>query len=332
MASITFAVPGDIDTPTGGYRYDRAVLGGLRAAGHDVTHLRLGVGFPFPSPAELDDAAAQLAAVPASQVLIVDGLAFGAMPAAQLAAVKAKMVALVHHPLALETGLAPAQAATLEASERAALPFAQHVVVTSPHTADTLVAQFGVERTGVTVALPGLSRRWGETVRAPVSPPLVVSVGSVSPRKGFDVLIDALAGLREMAWRCEIVGSLAREGETAQALFAQVARLGLSERIAFRGALEEAQIGALYGAASVFALATRYEGFGMVFAEAMAAGLPIVGTTGGAVPGVVPPQAGRLVPPDDAPAFAAALGEVLSDADLRAQLGEGARAAGAAFA
>ncbi len=82
MRPIAFAVPGDLDTPTGGYRYDRALIGALKALGHPVTVVPLREGFPFPDAAALDDAHAQIEAVPAETALIVDGLALGAMHAA----------------------------------------------------------------------------------------------------------------------------------------------------------------------------------------------------------------------------------------------------------
>lgn len=328
---IAFAVPGDLDTPTGGYRYDREVMRELAGRGHPLTHIALGAGFPFPTEAEIAGAAEKLAAVPAEAALVVDGLAFSALPDEALAGIAAPIIALVHHPLALETGLAEAEAARLAESERAALAHARAVVVTSPTTARILAADFAVPESRLHVALPGLEPFWRDLKRRPESPPRIAVVGSLSPRKGHDILVDALARLESRPWHCDLVGAAEAGSPTATALREQIARLGLGERITLHGALPVAAIGDLFERASLFALATLYEGFGMVFAEAMAAGLPIVGTTGGAVPDVVPPTAGRLVPPGDAAAFAAALASLLDDAALRQQYSEGARAASAAF-
>ncbi|MEM9224852.1 MAG: glycosyltransferase family 4 protein [Pseudomonadota bacterium] len=331
MRDIAFAVPGDLNTPTGGYRYDRAVIAELRRLGHKVDHIELGAGFPFPSDEEISDAAARLKTVPPAAVLMVDGLALGAMPAGVLEAVPATLVGLVHHPLALETGLDGAVAAQLRTSERDALATVNAVVVTSPHTAEILKDQFAVSKASITIALPGLSDRWQQVKNAPIEPPLIVSVGSISPRKGFDVLVVALGLVSDLAWTCDIIGAMDRNTPTAIALAENIAALGLSERIRLRGALEEAAIAERYRDATLFALATHYEGFGMVFAEAMAAGLPIVGTTGGAVPGVVPPEAGVLVPPGDAQSFAAALRDLLTDIPRRGACAVAARNAGVRF-
>lgn len=328
---VAFAYPGDLDTPTGGYRYDRAVIAALEAMGHPVMRLPLGPGFPFPGDAEVAAAADILAAVPAETALIVDGLAFGVLPPAVLSNVRAHIVALVHHPLALETGLGEADAARLAASETEALTFARAVVVTSHATARTVAADFGVSQERLHVALPGLDPRWQSLPRRPAHPPRIVSVGSLSPRKGHDVLIEALAALAHLEWSCDIVGGGEAGSTVGRALAGAIAARGLEGRVHLRGALEGEAIATLFEEASLFALATRYEGFGMVFAEAMAAGLPVVGTTGGAVPDVVPDSAGRLVPVDDAAALAEAIGLLLADAQLRERLSAGARAAGAAL-
>ncbi len=320
---IAFAIPGDIDAPSGGYRYDRRMLAELTARGHTVSHLVLDGAFPAPSDAEAAGAVDALASA-AADVLLVDGLAFGTLPAEALARVPTPIVALVHHPLALETGLTPAAAAHHKAVETAALARARGVVVTSPPTADSLMADYAVPAEAITVAVPGLDPSWYQP-RAPLAPPLIVAVASIIPRKGYDVLIAALSRLTDIPWRCVIIGSKDWDPPLAASLERQIAPF--ADRVTLAGALNEDEIRRHYAAASVFALATRYEGFGMVFLEAMASGLPVVTTRGGAVPSVVPPDAGLLVAVDDDAAFADALLTVLTDADLAARLATGARSA-----
>lgn len=318
---IGFAIPGDIATPTGGYAYDRHILDELRGAGHQVRHIVLPAAFPDPDEAAVVAAVAALATADVD-VLLVDGLAFGALPAERLAAVARPIVALVHHPLALETGLAAEAAARHARVERAALGVARGIVVTSPPTADILVADYGVVPAAITVAVPGLDPAWHQS-RSPVAPPLVVGVGSIIARKGHDVLVAALREIADLDWQAVIVGAATWDPALATRLRAAAEPLG--PRVAFPGALPEDDIRRLYRRASVFALATRYEGFGMVFLEAMGSGLPIVATGGGAVPSVVPPEAGRLVPVDDAPALGRALRDVLTDEALAGRLSDGAR-------
>jgi glycosyltransferase involved in cell wall biosynthesis len=103
----------------------------------------------------------------------------------------------------------------------------------------------------------------------------------------------------------------------------------LSKRIEFAGEVGDAQ--AEYQGADMFVLPSRYEGYGMVFAEAIVAGLPVVGASAGAVPEVVPEGAGILVPPDDADALADALSRLLNGDTVRQGLQAGARSAAASL-
>lgn len=323
---VTFAVPGDIATRTGGYLYDAEVMRQFSEAGRDMAHLALPGGFPDPSAAEMAEARAALTAVPSKRALIVDGLAFGALDTPAVDAIRAPIVALVHHPLSLETGLAPDRAAALKATEAANLARAAAVVVPSPHTARTLAAEFGVPEGKITVALPGTAR--AAALSVPETPPLILSVGSLVPRKGHDVLIDALTRLTDLPWRAAIVGGVA-DAACADRLAGQRDAAGLGNRVTFAGSLEAGALHDLFARASIFALATRYEGYGMVFAEALAHGLPIVSCLAGAVPDTVPAEAGTLVAPDDAGAFAAALRPLLADGARRDAMAAAARAAGA---
>lgn len=311
MRRAVFAIPGDKDQRTGGYIYDATVLQILNEIGCETAHLQLADTFPNPSPEDMDAAFEALSAVPETQPIIVDGLALGAMDPIRTAQVAAPIVALVHHPLGLETGLSPADTARLIRNETEVLKHVAHVIVTSPHVADTLVAAFGVSAAKVTVATPGFANV--EAARAPVSPPLILSVGLLAQRKGHDVLIDALARIADLAWIAQIVGRPQDRDYTA-ALWAQIAEVGLSERIALVGELDYDGLQEAYRSASLFALATRYEGYGMVLGEAMMHGLPVVSCDVGAVPGTVG-AAATLVPPEDPDAFADALRGLLEDHD-----------------
>ncbi len=104
----------------------------------------------------------------------------------------------------------------------------------------------------------------------------------------------------------------------------RVDALGFGARVTFAGRVSAQRLDGYYRAASVFALATRYEGYGIVFDEALVHGLPIVSCATGAVPQTVPGDAGLLVPPEDPEAFAEALREILSNSALRERLSRNA--------
>lgn len=314
MRPAVFAIPGDITQKTGGYIYEHQLLLSLRAAGRRVDHLWLPGTFPNPTPAEMAASVAALMAIPADTPLILDGLVYGAIETDGLAQVRAPIVGMIHHPLGLETGLPPARAQELLAREAANLALAAHVVVPSPHTKRILVADFGVPADRISIALPGFARP--DPVRTPTTPPLILSIGLLAARKGHDTLLSALARITDLDWQAQIVGGT-HDAAVAAALHSQCRALGLEDRVRFAGLLDDATLRDRYRSASVFALATRYEGYGMVFSEAMLFGLPIVTCATGAVPETVPPEAGLLVPVDDAEAFGQAIRRLLTDQALR---------------
>src|SRR5258708_35082000 len=130
-----------------------AELGDL---GWQIDLIDLGEGSPSPDAATRANALALLLAVPAGRMIVVDGLALGVLPetAARLAG-RNPLLALVHHPLALEWGISSQQADALRASERAALAAAQAVVVTSAATARLVASDYAVPVERITVARPG---------------------------------------------------------------------------------------------------------------------------------------------------------------------------------
>ncbi len=324
---LRFAVPGDLESLTGGYVYDRRLAAELGHAGWTVEVLAWPASFPHPSAADKAAAAASLAALPDGSLVLVDGLAFGALPElAEAEAGRLRLVALVHHPLALEPELPPEECRRLKRSERRALAAARAVIATSDTTAEMLIRDYGVAPDRLQVAKPGTdpappARGSGRGA----SGPHILSVGTLTPRKGHDLLIEALARISDLNWTCGIAGSLTRSPETTAALRASIAANRLGERVRLLG--EIADLDSLYDSADLFVLASRHEGYGMVFAEALQRGLPVVGTTAGAIPEVVPPAAGLLVPPNDARSLADALRQAVGDAGTRRRLAAGARAA-----
>lgn len=321
--AAAFAIPGDIATLTGGYIYERRLLEGLRALGHDMRHLQLAASFPDPTPAEMAAAIAVLAAE--DRPLIIDGLVFGAIDTAGLARVRAPVVAMIHHPLAMETGLDPARRAHLYRTERDNLQLARHVLVPSRHARAMLTDRYGVPADRITIARPGVEP--ARLPPSPASPPLILSVGILHPRKGHDLLLTALAELADLDWQAVIVGNPWDRTHAAE-LARQLAESPVADRVTLAGRVDAERLEQLYAAASIFALATRYEGHGLVFDEALAHGLPIASCATGAVPDTVPAAAGLLVPPDDPPAFAAALRRLLGDTPLRTRMRDAARQAG----
>lgn len=328
---VAFAVPGDLATPTGGYAYDRRMIAELKQLGWTVDVIGLGDGFPRPSDETRAAAQSLLAQVPKGQPIMVDGLAFGVLPEAAARLRRTNpLIAIVHHPLALETGVSAAEASNLHASEQGALTAAIRIITTSATTARGLVADYGVPAERITVAPPG-SDRASPARGSNDGVVRLLSIGSIVPRKGHDVLVAALARLSDLPWQLVIAGDRSRDAKTAAQLDADIVRHKLADRVTVLGAVEPVRVDALYDAADIFVLASRLEGYGMVYAEAIMRGLPVIGTTAGAIPEAVPAGAGLLVAPDDAEELAAALRWLIENPDERKKIAEGARAAAARF-
>jgi len=236
------------------------------------------------------------------------------------------LIGLVHHPLALETGLSPAMADAFRASEIRALAATRHIITTDHSTAATLASSYAVAPERITVALPGAPRvEFAHGSRDGV--PQVLAVGAIVPRKGYALLVTALAELRDLSWRLTIVGDRDRSPETAAELDDLIERARLSDRISCTGAVTAERLDALYRGSDLFVQPSWFEGYGMALADALAYGLPIVATQTGAARRNVGSAAGRLVAPGDARALAHALRELLADARMRAHCAAAARAA-----
>lgn len=310
---IGFAIPGDLDAPTGGYVYARRVMAEWSARGVAHRVVSLPPAFPTPDAAALRETSRLLSDAP--RPLLIDGLAYGAFPADLAAGADASV--LLHHPLCDETGLDPAQAAQAFETERAALAHARHVIVTSPLTARDLTARFDVSPQRITVAEPGLDR--AEPSPLTGEPPHLLAVGSVTLRKGYGFLVEALAQNADLPWTCAILGATDRDEAEVARITAMIGRAGLNERILLRGPVSPQALSEAYSQADAFVAPSLHEGYGMAVAEAMAHGLPILASRAGALPETAP--VARLIPPGDTGALAIALRDMLGDAALRRRMG-----------
>jgi len=324
--TLEFLLPGTLDTLTGGYIYDRRIVAGLAERGWRINVHSLDLSFPQPSEPALAAAASTLAGLPDGALVVIDGLALGGMPAlVEEHAGRLQIVALIHHPLGLETGLDSKQREQFDAAEARALAVADKILVTSRWTG-RLLAERGVPEARIAAVMPGseraaLARGSGTSVLN------LLCVATLTPRKGHAVLFDALAGLRDRPWQLVCVGSAERDAQTAAALREQIETLGLTGRIHMLGELSGEECDRRYAEANVFVLASFMEGYGMALAEALARGLPVLSTSAGAIPHTVPASAGILVPPGDSAALAGALAEIMDDSDRLEALSHGARRA-----
>jgi glycosyltransferase involved in cell wall biosynthesis len=320
---IHLLVPGPFDAISGGYIYDRRLVEGLRALGEAVEVVELPGRHPAPDEAAEAGARAALAAIPAGARIVIDGLGLPAfLPLAQDLAER-RAVALIHHPTALEHGAPEATRTVLRSKERALFSACARLVCTSPLTARRVAEDFSVDPARLGVVEPGTD----EAPRAAGSGGpgcAILSVGTLVPRKGHDVLLRALALLTDLEWTLTLAGDARRDAVHAHGLRALAEELGIAARVTFAGEVEGAALEALYHRADLFALATRWEGYGMAAAEAMARGLPLAITAGGAIAEVVVPGSAIVAEVDNHAALSRGMRRPIFDADLRAEMAEAA--------
>ena len=328
--TIYFIVPGSLATRTGGYVYDRRIIENLRAGGWTVEPIELGGNFPDHDAKTRAKAEKIFASIPNGALVVVDGLAFGALPEiAENEHSRLALIALVHHPLADETGIAEDLRQKLTRSEATALGFANHAVVTSKFTRRRLV-ELGISPGKISIVEPGvvpapLVRRHDSNGREP--PIQMLCPASYIARKGHGDLLFALSGLVDLPWHVICVGNSELDTRCFAKVCALREELGLAARVELRAEVEDRELESLYAASDLIILASRYEGFGMVVTEAIARGLPIVTTTGGALAETLPKGAGLASPPGDIEALMKNLRRILEDKNLLARLSESARAA-----
>ncbi|MFV9504899.1 MAG: glycosyltransferase [Oscillochloridaceae bacterium umkhey_bin13] len=318
---MAFLTVGDPRRLTGGYLYHREVFARWRARGLAVDELMLGSA----------DLGAQLAAAPmvAEQFdprpytwVMVDALARAVCaPSLDRWRAQRPLVAMIHELPSVAGADTPA-----ERAREAPLLRADAVIAVSADGAAILRAR-GVPAERITIASGGLDRL--QRYRNP-NPPVhlpeparVLCVAQWIPRKGLLELATAWVATARAGWQLELVGENEADPAYAAAVHAVLAAAPPGS-VLVRGPLSDAELALAYQRATLFAMPSHYEGYGIAFAEALFYGLPVLGCAVGPVPALVGP-AGLLVAPRDQQALNAALAHLLEHAMVRQQLAQVAR-------
>ena len=292
---VHFLMPEGIDDPahpSGGNVYDRRLCRELVALGWAVDE--------HPVPAS--ELARTLASVPDRGVVLVDGLIASEALLAETA--RLRIVVLLHMPVG-------------DDRERAVLSAAEAVVTTSDWSR-------GLAPGGrVSVAAPGSALAPRATGSS--SGGELLCVGAVVRAKGHDVLLDALATITHLEWRCTVVGALDLDPGFDDELRYRAREVGIRDRVRFTGALTTERLDEVYAGTDLLVSASRREAYGMSVTEALARGIPVVTTDVGGLPEAVGwapdgSRPGLLFAGDDSSALAGHLERWLVDPQLRERL------------
>jgi glycosyltransferase involved in cell wall biosynthesis len=292
----------------------------------------------FPEPRTFALRAARLLATRSAEFDLVHDnqcLGYGLL---KLPAYGLPIMATIHHPVRVDRRLELAEAKGLrqitlrrwyaftkmQARVARKLP---EIITVSSSSAAQITEYMGVrpERISTIPIGTDVDRYRPDPARTGTAGRIVTTASADSPLKGLAVLIEAFAKVRADHDHAHltVVGKPKKGGPALRA----IEELGLSGSVTFTDGLTEDELIDTLRSAEIACVPSLYEGFSLPAVEAMALGLPLVATTGGALPEVTGPDglAALTVPPGDAPALAAALSRLLGDPQLRARLGAAAR-------
>jgi glycosyltransferase involved in cell wall biosynthesis len=316
---VHVVVPDGIDDPrrpSGGNVYDRRVCRGLAALGWSVHEHTVPGRWPRPDAPARSAVAAALARIPSGSVVLVDGLVASVVPEVlEPEAGRLRLVVLLHMPRD-------------EPREGAALSAASAIVATSEWTRRRLRDHYLLPGTPVHVVPPGVDA--AEVAAGTPSGGRLLCVAGVTPLKGHDLLLDALATVDDPGWQCVCVGALDLDPQFVAGLRRRAEDSGFGDRVRFTGPLIDDRLDRAYADADVLVLASRAETYGMAVTEALARGLPVIAGEVGGVPealghaadGTLP---GLLVPPGDPQTLGRTLKRWLGDPRKRERLRAAAR-------
>ncbi len=317
---VGLVIYGSIDKVSGGYLYDRKLVGYLRSCGDEVEIVSIPTGSYFSHllnnssfrlPSDVD-------------ILIEDELVHPSVLAANgMRAPRVPVISLVHNLHSSERRAAW-QNAFYRQIEKLHLRSADGFIFNSTITRDSVVQLAGKDKPNV-LAPPGGDRLGSLTpdaVRARLAVPgplRLLFLANVTPLKGLHVLLDALSALPAGCCSLDVAGSLAVDADYARQMQARAATLATPTR--FHGVLDGEPLAELLAGTDLLVIPSYWEGFGISYLEGMAYGAPAIGTTAGAIPQLIRDGVnGYLVTPGDSAALARHIERLGGDRDLLMRL------------
>jgi glycosyltransferase involved in cell wall biosynthesis len=294
--NVHFLIPGDINTLTGGYVYDKKIFAGLSEKGHKVTIHQLGEDFPFPKETSLAESKKILREIPPGEPVIIDSLAFGPMISVISEYYrKNSIIALVHLPLSFNPGFSAEISGNFAKQEKTAFDFTAGIVTTSSYTC-RLLAGYNIDPSRIDIIKPGAEAKERKIIYLPF-PKKLLCIGSYLENKGQSLLIKALALLKDKDWILNCYGNPDLDRKYFEGLQVLIKNLNLEEKVLLHGIVLHEKLSKIYLEADLFVLPSHFETYGMVLAEALVHGLPVIASTGGGILDTVPASMGKFFNP-----------------------------------
>jgi glycosyltransferase involved in cell wall biosynthesis len=309
---VHLVVPGNIHTLTGGYIYDKRMTDGLRLKGHQIQIHSLSGEDPFSSEERSGQCWERLRAVPKGETIIFDSLVFGAIPGF-LKEINQNhiIIALIHLPLSYSKNYLNTRLEKLSVSEEEAFSYADRILVTSRFTMDLLVG-VGIDPYKIQVVLPGVevfTRKAGW----PKLPRNFITVSNYTKNKGYALLIEAMKEIRQLDWTLDCYGDKSFDPKHVGSLSRLIEKYRLTDRIFLHGPVSGKTLAETYVNSDLLIHPSEFETYGMVLTEALAHGIPVVASKGGAITQTVPESMGVFFEVNDSKSLQQILEKLLMD-------------------
>jgi glycosyltransferase involved in cell wall biosynthesis len=322
--NICLVLFGNIDIVSGGFLYDRMISGFLKARGDSVRIISLpwtnycrGIINSFSSSLLSDLAQSSF------DVLLQDELAHPFLFRSNKTIsriFKVPIIVIVHHLRSSESR-ASWKNHIYRAVERHYLASADGFIFNSHETHNAVNSLMGESSKPSVVAFPGGDRFGQSVTKAEIEtrvfapgPLNIIFLGNVIPRKGLHILLDSLAVLPHQTWHLKVIGGLTFHSRYVREVKQQVARLNLEEKTDFLGSLPDSELSCHLSASHLLVVPSSYEGFGIVYLEAMGFGIPCIGSTAGATKEIITHGTdGFLVGPNDSQSLSLHINGLIQD-------------------
>lgn len=317
--NLHFLIPGDIDIFTSCYIYDRRIIEGLKSKGHIVKLHRLPDDFPFPSKGSLQLCNQIIKTIPKSEPIVIDGLAFGAIPSIlKVVYGMNPIIGLIHLPLSVDPNYSAYQRTIITGPEKEAFGYASKFIVTSEYTAE-IFANLGIEEKNVNLVIPGLDN-FSKKKDYPETPKKLLSIANLCRNKDHNILVSALSALSNKDWILHCYGNLDFDRNYLSEFQALIRRNKLQDKILIHGIISGKELNDVYLDADLFIHPSDFEVYGMALAEALAHGIPVVASTGGGICRTIPAKMAQFFKPGDVYGLQSILEELFENPDLYKRL------------
>ncbi len=319
---IYWLQPGEIDSVSGGYIYNKNIIEGIRSQSFDLELCIPGTDFPFPSKKSIEKCKAFFNDTERSSIIVIDSLILGTIPdLIEEFSAEHTIVGMIHLPLCISPSFNIETKKRFKQSEIKSFNHSKLLIVTSEFLKSEIM-KMGVDEDKIHVISPGIN---SEIINKsyPDKPNNLLCVSKITSSKGQLDLIKALENIRHLEWNLTFCGGFDEQDNYYKNIRQRISISGMENRIVFTGEISHVEIEKYYKQADLLILTSYFETYSMVLQEAMAFKLPIISTKTGATTQTSDSQVTRFYQPGNIPQLEKQLYTLLNYSDAYKKLTQG---------